>query len=123
MNIFLIGLVVCLLTVAYFVLPERIVGGKVEYVKYSLLAVSVWWVICLAYFVLVIQICGMGESLPSANEFSAISLLPCLAVVHQLFPFKAVKRNRTVSFLLWGTVIIGAVVVGLEWLLVQFSNM
>lgn len=114
---------VCLLTVAYFVLPERIVGGKVEYVKYSLLAVSIWRVICLAYFVLVIQVCGVGESLPSTNEFSAISLLPCLAVLHQLFPFRAVKRNRTVSFLLWGTVIIGVVAVGLGWVLVQFSNM
>lgn len=60
MNIFLIGLMVCLLTVAYFVLPERIVGGKVEYVKYSLLVVSIRWVICLAYFVLVILVCGVG---------------------------------------------------------------
>lgn len=115
MSIFPFGLAVCVLTLAYFCVSERVVGRKYEYVKFTLLALSLWWLLSLVYHV----------AAPSAKVgfFSAMTLLPMLAVVHQLYPFRASRRNRTVSFLLWGAVAIGLVVACGACLLVGLAGM
>lgn len=119
MNIvFFVGLVVCLLGLAFFTLPLKLVGEKIEYVRWAFLALSVWWLLCVLY-----SICRMGPSWPSTKEFEAFTLLPNLAIVHQLYPFKMVKRNRTVSFLLWGALAISLLIIAVVWILVQFSSM
>lgn len=115
MSIFPFGLVICVLAVAYFCVSERVVGHKYDYVKFTLVALSLWWLLSLVYHLVTPE--------AKVDFFSAITLLPVLAIVHQFYPFRTTPRNKTVSFLLWGAVVVGLVVVCGIWALVGLSNM
>lgn len=52
------------------------------------------------------------------DSFCLVALLPCFAVVHQLYPFKTVERSHVVSGFIWGALAILFTV----WVLAQFSN-
>ncbi len=107
---------IIIVTVAYFLSPDRVVTKKNEYVKFFLSFFS-------AFFVLFIILTNIIANNEITHLLFWVSLSPLLFLVHILYPFKEVKRNQHLSFFLF---FISLYMIGLYGLTIvahAFSNM
>ncbi|MBQ9201834.1 MAG: hypothetical protein IJ154_05645 [Bacteroidales bacterium] len=83
---------ICMIAAMYQFLPETIVGEKHEYVSFTL-----WYLALFSVLMVISKNCIdsaiVKDSAPDAFFIGA-------AVCHYLYPFKKIKRHKTVSFLL-----------------------
>ena len=117
----LFGFVLSVWFIAFLFLPEKITGKKYEYIK--CIGSSLFLFTCL--FFLVTRVLLTGENWKGIDN--NISFIVCywifLSVYHLIYPFKTVKRNQTVTFLLLGTALPFLLFWACAWALVSLGGM
>jgi hypothetical protein len=92
--------VIILLLIMYLFCPERIIGSKYEYVYFFLVSSS----ICIVALFLIDKTL-FGNPIVNLILCPKIIVPAVFYVIHLLYPFKIVKRNKHVSFFLLGIVL------------------
>ena len=129
MGIFsIIGLLIVLLTAAYWPCPERWLGHKVRSVFVTLVACCIYW----AAFMVVHAACGgFSHSLSGVTVWMAAGFLPWMLMVHAM-PFarhtngKTTETNilvRHIVFFTIGTVAAALILLTVATLLVMHTQM
>ncbi len=118
-----IGIVITLLTIAYFILPEKYTGKKYEYVKFFLCSLSSLWIVCMLYKLLLTIVPYKSDLYPTIGQLCTFLFIPWIAVTHLIYPFRRTERNKTFTFLTLGSMVISFVTGIVLYGLVQMSNM
>ncbi|OAV69752.1 hypothetical protein Barb4_01623 [Bacteroidales bacterium Barb4] len=82
------------LAVAYYVVPERFIQKKHDYVKFILTFLSL-------FFLVFIVVTNLLNNRAATHMLEGVTFVPALFIYHLLFPFKTVKRNQHLTFFLF----------------------
>lgn len=126
----ILGFVAIIFIVAVLALPHDKVGHYREYGMCWATALCLWLITSFIYKDVYLCFRLADRYWFDGDEFALLTLLPWLAIVHQFYPFKKIKRDkraagrlRLIRNCLWGVLATGFFIVFTVWLLVQFSNM
>jgi hypothetical protein len=89
--------VIVFLLIIYLFCPERFIGKKYEYAYFFLVSSS----ICV-FVLFIIDIMSFKSPIVNLIFYPKIIVPAIFYVIHLLYPFKIVKRNKHVSFFLLG---------------------
>lgn len=109
-------LFIVIITLAYFLCPRNFIEKKLEYIKFGLTFLSI-------FFLLFIIITNILCNAQMTHTLFGVSVVPALLLFHLVYPFREVKRNQHLTFFLFFS---SLYVVGLNAfiiLAVFFSNM
>ncbi len=85
-------LFIIVLTIVYIISPKKLVGEKYEYIHFLLVSLS------LILFISIIVKNILGPDISQTLIY--ILVMPVLFLIHAIYPFLKVRRNKTVSFFL-----------------------
>lgn len=114
------GVVVILMTFAYFLCPESVLGRKTEHGRMVLCALSLYAIILmLLHFAFYKEF----EIVAARNIISLLCATPVLLFTHLLYPYKRELRNRKVTFFATFISVAEILVILTVWALVIMSEM
>jgi hypothetical protein len=124
--LFLDFIIIAVVTLCYLFAPSSILKEKNEYVKFSLIFLSLYF----ALFAIIRNILYFANDYTreKANQQITIFLfclffLISLYLFYRFYPFKKVKRNQNVSFILFFLGIVPPGILAIMWILDLSSTM
>ena len=111
------GLIILILTIIYWWFPKKFfkTDTKNEYISYALFSISSFWIVYMLSQI-------WTDELVKSPGLSLYLLFVWCTLVHLIYPFKTMQRNKYFTFISVGFTVISIVLAFVVWLLVQMND-
>ena len=116
----LLGGCCLLIAIASLIFPESIIGKKDEYLKFLFFSIGAFWVL---YMIGRFFAGYRWEGLFHSAGALLVMLYVWLTFTHLIYPFKEVKRSKTLKVVSLVILAVGIVVTAIAWIGMAMSEM
>ena len=111
------GLMILILTIIYWWFPKKFfkTDTKNEYISYALFSISSFWVLYMLSRI-------WTDELINSPRLSMYLLFVWSTLVHLIYPFKTMQRNRYFTFISVGFTVISILLTLIVWVSVLMTD-